>query len=628
MMGSLTYPSIYQHYRIFRATSGGTVFSGNVSNDTSMDYFEDSAVVDDCIYFSAGGDTYAGVGVGVRVNVGTPLVADSVTLVWEYYSREASAWVAITEVNDPSNSFQTGGAHDITWDYPAYQARTTVNGYNYPWCRVRITAVTNITEGGANQTDKVKFVWPSIIVEGNNGGNPWTMEDLLAADIAGGWGVVRELAVGFPDVNNFDSLPTGSQALDPWPDREKRWLVNASIIFIDPNEAVMFKAMREVIICHQIDQGGDLMKFPDASYVQFGEYDGVATTRYGCTLIFIGHGYANRTGGINLQVPYYPYSRPRQQQIKGYATTFDNRGSFNVPFYFDFRNNLEYVDCTFLNYNLATFYNTTEVFIRCKFISSVSSVFRLSQGSPTFEDCQFIAGQGCGYVCHIDRPPISLLMWTGIVKSHSSLSYEIYARGVGRTPPESDLSVTFRDFTWSEDGDKIYWRTNSAAYYSYGYVANERSLDLKVVSGAGISVVGAAVKIWDKEGLLVTDEVTDGSGDIPQQHLVTKEFRPLDPTGQASTGSIVTEKTPHRIQIIANGYRTTDFEFTVTTTMEWILGLADSGEGPDGISIELETIGIAEYAEGIEVGLDATGEVEGGDDTSVEMGTVGVAEGD
>ena len=69
---------------IFTATSGGTVFSANQKDSTAFDIFSDSAVVDDAIYFGiTRSNPYLPIS-DLYFNIGTALVATSITITWEY----------------------------------------------------------------------------------------------------------------------------------------------------------------------------------------------------------------------------------------------------------------------------------------------------------------------------------------------------------------------------------------------------------------------------------------------------------------------------------------------------------------------------------------------------------------
>ena len=139
---------------IYSASSGGTVFSSNYYNTSAFDYFTDSAVVNDCIYF---GQYRRGCFQNVNFNIGTAIVADNITIVWEFST--SSGWKEFDKgYDDETNGFTETGLKSFLFGYPQnWHSRVYVNGVYSSWVRARITSVTNITEGGANTTDNVTF---------------------------------------------------------------------------------------------------------------------------------------------------------------------------------------------------------------------------------------------------------------------------------------------------------------------------------------------------------------------------------------------------------------------------------------------------------------------------------------
>ena len=168
----------------------------NYCDQTDFDYFDDDATVGDALYFGWG-YSYGNKNKkpqqsfhDIKFYVGTPLVADSITVAWEYWN--GSAWVAIPGLVDNTNAFQNAGENWVTFPVPpSMRPKNDLTGSTYGrcvWVRCRITALTNLTEGGAqsNQTVKVK---------------DWTIDfdtsvrlsDLKDASDSGGWGVVDKL---------------------------------------------------------------------------------------------------------------------------------------------------------------------------------------------------------------------------------------------------------------------------------------------------------------------------------------------------------------------------------------------------------------------------------------------------
>ena len=143
---------------IFRTTNGGTTWSADIGKDTTdFDYFDDNAVVDDAIYFTLSNSNAQAS--DFTFNVGTPIIADSITLVWEYSKLDDSGsvvWAEFEDLEDDTNGFTTLGSNRVKFPLQWRPFTMTLNGLTRIWFRCRISAVTNITEGGANTADTVK----------------------------------------------------------------------------------------------------------------------------------------------------------------------------------------------------------------------------------------------------------------------------------------------------------------------------------------------------------------------------------------------------------------------------------------------------------------------------------------
>ena len=174
------------HLYIYDSSAG--TYSSNYAGVNAHDLFPDDATVGDIIYFGATekfSDLY--------FNIGTALVATSITLVWEYWDPYAGSWQTLT-VTDNTNSFQTTGANTVLFGVPVrwgigYSTNDPKpNGVGSKfWIRCRITAVTGLTEGGANQTTAIYGKLAKIVVTGSYSD---LMPSLYSADAAGGWGVI------------------------------------------------------------------------------------------------------------------------------------------------------------------------------------------------------------------------------------------------------------------------------------------------------------------------------------------------------------------------------------------------------------------------------------------------------
>lgn len=190
---SITYDDTLNVARIsYHDESAGTNALRSAPYSTS-DFFDDNATVEDAVYFHIYSPCVPYH--NLYVNVGTQLVADSITVAWEY--PKEGVWTAIPGVTDNTNAFRVAGANSITFAVPEDMSYSASSFYwtNFPtteddlMIRCRITAVTNITEGGANQTT-TPYVNNHTITATNEA--TLTMTDIYNADVGGGWGVVTK----------------------------------------------------------------------------------------------------------------------------------------------------------------------------------------------------------------------------------------------------------------------------------------------------------------------------------------------------------------------------------------------------------------------------------------------------
>ena len=206
MAQTITYNELIQFQVLYTTTSGGTVFSGNLYNTTAFNYFSNTTVVNDAIYF---GFNSPGLYFGdITFTVGTAMVAVGKTLVWEKWN--GAAWVAQT-VTDNTNGFTTLGVNTVTFTLSgAASSGLVLNGISDAiWLRCRISALTSITNGGANATTVVKCKSLAIILANPGATTAGFCAALQAADTAGGWGVVTSVGSAYKiNAHLFLGYPT------------------------------------------------------------------------------------------------------------------------------------------------------------------------------------------------------------------------------------------------------------------------------------------------------------------------------------------------------------------------------------------------------------------------------------
>ena len=159
MAVSYTYNSgQYTLQSIYRTTVGGTVWSADIGGATpAFDYFDDSAVVDDAIYFTLSNNNAQAS--DFTFNVGTAMAGVDIVLAWEYPKKaddDSVAWGEFEDLEDDTNGFTTLGSNRVKFPLQWRPDTFNLNGLTRTWFRCRIVSLTSISEGGANITDTVK----------------------------------------------------------------------------------------------------------------------------------------------------------------------------------------------------------------------------------------------------------------------------------------------------------------------------------------------------------------------------------------------------------------------------------------------------------------------------------------
>lgn len=178
---------------IFTTTSGGTVFSSNLATSTAFNYFSNTAVVNDAIYFCFTGFSFS----NLYLNVGTAMAGTGINLAWEYFCRSTGTWRTCHNLTDGSNGFTTLGAVTVKFPLQANMDFTTVNSIsNITAVRCRITAITTITNGGAQSSVTIKKSDGKIAVTGYSDGSPCTWLDIY------NWVIVNASEIGATKISS------------------------------------------------------------------------------------------------------------------------------------------------------------------------------------------------------------------------------------------------------------------------------------------------------------------------------------------------------------------------------------------------------------------------------------------
>ncbi len=198
MADSIVYGAEIDPTYVYRAETGGTVFTALQGNLSVFDYFDDAAVVDDALYIGTnlGGHvspTYINRRPtrDIKFYVGTALAADAITLVWEYSAHShwnnPSCWKTLTVVDGTVDFTRTGEQwvrFHVPLDHCIVGTQRPAGVSSAYYIRCRITAITNVTEGGAQSTQDVQVRRTEMQVTDYSVA-ACTFDDLHTADLAG-----------------------------------------------------------------------------------------------------------------------------------------------------------------------------------------------------------------------------------------------------------------------------------------------------------------------------------------------------------------------------------------------------------------------------------------------------------
>lgn len=205
---AVTYKKDYsgwQGVKTYDSTTG--LYTDEFGNNT-FNYFNNNAVVGDILYvtsFNMIEATYD----SVLFYVGTAMAGTGIVITPEYYN--GTSWVTIVDYNDETNQFTSLGAKRFSWDITKQTSWTVINidGRNDPWVRFRISALTTITNGGAQSTQVIFRGVDRFHIEDYLSTVPCTFADMYSADIAGTFNLMNRTGVSATDgavVNDTYSL--------------------------------------------------------------------------------------------------------------------------------------------------------------------------------------------------------------------------------------------------------------------------------------------------------------------------------------------------------------------------------------------------------------------------------------
>lgn len=101
-------------------------------------------------------------------------------------------------------------------------------------------------------------------------------------------------------------------------------------------------------------------------------------------------------------------------------------------------------------------------------------------------------------------------------------------------------------------------------------IYDKYEFNLKVVDSTGTAISGATVTITDAEGTLLSTLTTNATGDITQQDVSYRKYRPgtlFSATYHQYYPDVITEYSPHTVVISKAGYKTKTVKYTVNRKM-------------------------------------------------------------
>lgn len=589
-------------------------------NTTSMDLFSDSAIVGDAIVFRNRYDQQ--LLNRLSFDIGTAM-SGTYTLKWYAgsYSSKFNAgayptiqWVDITSlISDGTNNFQNTGVNDVELNAHDLQVHggfaPISSGARDKWIKVEIDTVTSITEGGAQGASRIRFGYNSCTVTGGyktgtiTNNNTSYLSDSTAPFDTNDVG----RCVWLPNSNdNWNKLPiknyTSASRIDyglPIP------LCPSSIAYKldDDNPATIGDPY---VISYTMD---DIYQACVSAGYDWIKADGFMPLRqehamFTCNCnIYISNGSTSGYtffSGLSQRMSFYGnyglYSNPtynnnnkimlgtrmqgliegqtKQQPIDtipAYGCTVDimTNGVNGRTFYLSgdfagttFTSGCRYSFVTYWDIKTCNFYNC--IFENCQLSSGylckglqlthspVAEPLRVP--NPTFNVSQFRAGgpviyQTSGADATLDSPASS--------DGSPFRSYSRFVQGYIVKIIDKDANTRY-GIIWGAFVDP----TGTFEFWV-------RTLFNVLESTDKTAIENASIKVYNVNGDLVIDELTDSLGQVGYDGtIMVKEREGIHTTAGSTSATTWTYYNPFRIVISKQGYETIDFEMDLTKKQE------------------------------------------------------------
>jgi hypothetical protein len=603
---------------MMRSTSGGTVYANITASTADFDYFLNNAVAGDAFYIGFYSNminqTWAH---NIIFNIGTAIVADSITVAYEY-STGSSSWATIPNLVDDTNIFRNVGSYGMYFDPPLNWYAQVLNNITYFWIRIRITAVTNITEGGANATNKVKANNGLLF---NTNTTLTGMSNIYTAEIAG----TRQLLNPIAASANI-SLYCQPKPLD-WGSTNLSFVVTG----LSVNGTITITGTDSIgnAITENISVTGN------GTYISILSYASINTSGISCTGTYNIEIKQPRWGVIGkYQIGLYsfnkvvflngdginnsPFTETNKQLYFKDAAIYNNNSSvltfgslngsklgnpmdimFDLTYWPTRRYEYSFVSSPIATTNL---YNSTFTWIinysrlyvnkgtirSCKL---TNTYYLQVSGNVTLSDIVINAGVGAGFYTTNNAVIVSDLRLENV-------GIGVLTSGGGSDPSYTNannskfIRLNAIDCTYDAslytsgramilvDPIKTPVSTRLEAYWTSGALYKiylDYTINIKIINKDNNAISGATVVMKKTDGTQMFSVITAADGTITQQQVTSKYWSHTwtgTPTYSPFSDADITDYNPFTLIISRSGYKTYTTKFTFDSKLNWKLTLA------------------------------------------------------
>jgi len=576
-----------------------TTFEGTKTSSTAFNYFSDSFQAGDVLVIGRLNKFK-----DIVFNVGTPMAADAIEFIWQY-STGSTTWATLA-VDNP-DALTKSGSQRVNFTPPAGWIGNVSTGYLY--VRLRIVSVTNPTEGGAQQTDRVKTGRYNVLAVGTE-----NFANLVTADLAGTYTILQAVtpATGITGIaecptniiNQADTITFtlagctlgAGDTVDitgiDWAGKTISESVDVSGGNGSYTSTISFRNVTQIdcngfsdgtitavldrwgligfnqstyqynIWCYlEIGDGSTTTVFSDTNkQITFGQFFwfllngstttltlGLTATSYGIT-----YGYA----GCQLTFLRNWQSHPSNTVFLMGSTPTMNLYGCNVSLlggsYYHLLSEVPYY-CTM---------NMIDTFIYANV--SVGGI-GMVKGTKILTRCVFVPYYYA--VNGVTSPALTDCIFPVVTTINAVSGYTFLGGKIGYFQDQQDGTRHryLKNVDFDPDNYKTQYYGPSGAN-SYTYI--QYSFDLKVFDNNGNGVENANVVINDIDGTEIFSGVTDSDGDITQQWLVGQQHYLKAPPGGPTEINEWQVKTPHTVTISASGYATRVVQYTMDRKRE------------------------------------------------------------